>query len=291
MSDCTLTGLTGGNYCQAGNPMGVSTGIYFAKSTQKFAAADFLSKAKWAEAIKKEEVFPIRGVNMFKGLEDGSVEVNYFEWGNKTRTVSQQKIPRFTVTLDLNECQKKQINKFRGFRGRIYMEFGNYILGTSDDAGLNIKGAKLTLVNVESGGFTLTDGSKVGTKLVFDLENDSDFHEKGFAFEQGWDTNSLDGLTEMDITVVGTPTATEIKLKVGATCYGKFIHFGGLVAADFTVTGGGSITSVSEANGVYTFVTVGLANDSIIDLVAPSAISEPDYFIKSSGGLVVSGIA
>ena len=270
--------------------MGVATGIYFAKSSQKFAAADFLLKTKWAEAIKKEEVFPIRGVNMFKGLEDGSVEVNYFEWGNKTRSVSQQKIPRFTAILDLNECQKKQINKFRGFRGRIYMEFGNYILGTSDDAGLTIKGAKLTLVNVESGDFTLTDGSKVGTKLVFDLENDSEFHEKGFAFEQEWDTNSLDGLTEMDITAVGTPTATEIKLKVGATCYGKFVHFGGLIADDFTITGGGSITSVSEANEVYTFVTSGLTNDSIIDLVAPSAISESDYFIKSSGGLVVSGI-
>ena len=47
MSDCTLTGLTGGNYCQAGNPMGVATGIYFAKSTQKFAAADFLLKTKF----------------------------------------------------------------------------------------------------------------------------------------------------------------------------------------------------------------------------------------------------
>lgn len=286
---CTNTGLTGGRFCTTGNPMGVPTGIYPAKDSQSFTAAEFLLKTAFAEAIKKEQIFPIHG-DMFKGFEDNSAETRMHEWPNQTRSVMQQKVPRFTVILDLNECQKRQLAAFRGFKGRIYFEYGNFIRGMSDDAKTTIKGALISMMNIESGDFNTADGTKGNIKLIFDLADESDFFTKEHAIEMDWDTRTLDGLTEVDLVQVGTPTATGLKIQVGAVCYGKLLPIGGLIADDFTITGGGSITSVTEANGEYTFVTVGIANDSVIDLVAPSAISESDYFIKSSGGLVVSGI-
>lgn len=287
---CTNTGLTGGKFCTVGNPMGVPTGIWIAKDSFSTTAANFLLKSTWTAAVKAENIFPING-NLFKAFEDQSVATKYHDWGNQTRSAMQQKVGRFTVLVDANECQKKQLIKFRGYLGRVFIEYGNWMRGTTPDSGVNVKGARLSMINVEVGDFNTSDGKKGNVAIIFDTLTEKDFAEYDYSRDMAWDVIDIDGLTEVDLKQVGAATATSVVVSVSADCYGNSFPIEGLVKADFVISGTGSITSVTSVNGVYMFVTSGATNSTIIDLVAPAAISVADFYIKSGGAVTISGIA
>ena len=91
------------------------------------------------------------------------------------------------------------------------LNMGTSFRGMSDDAKTTIKGALISMMNIESGDFNTADGTKGNIKLIFDLADESDFFTKEHAIEMDWDTRTIDGLTEVDLVQVGTPTATGIK--------------------------------------------------------------------------------
>ena len=288
---CTNYGLTGGKFCSKGNPMGIPTGIYFTTPGTTINAADFLLEATYQAAIKNETIYPINGADLFKGMEEASAETRYHEFPNQSRSTMQQKVVRLVVVLDPNECQKKEILKFRNFNGRIFIEYGNWIRGTSTDAGATVKGARLAMVNVESGMFNLSDGTKGTMRMVIDLLTEKDFDDYDYAREMAWDVLNLDGLTEVDLEQTGAASATGITIKVSGKCYGQDYPIEGLTVDDFVITGTGALTSASENTpGEYTFVGTTIANDDTINLVSAATISDDDLFIKSSGAATISGI-
>lgn len=291
---CENTGLTGGKFCTTGNPEGTPTGIMFGKETFEMTAADFLLESTLVAAVKAENVFPINGKNLFKGFENNNAESLIHEFGNRSRSFMEQKVLRFTAILDPNEAQEKQLKKFHNSNPEVYIFYDTIIRGRTPDSGTTIKGLRTTKVFVETGDFNLSDGTKGTMRIMVDLLTEKDKSEYGYSREVAWDLFTLDGLTEVDLETVGTPTATEIVIDVYAESNGKQKPIAGLETADFAITGTGTITSATESTtipGRYMFVTVGLINTDSIDLVAPASISVADYFIKSSGALVVTGIA
>lgn len=288
---CPNIGLTGGKYCNSGNPMGIPTGIWPSKAGS-FAAADFIDQDKMIAKVKGEKLFPIRG-NMFKGLEDISDDPTYHTYLNKTQDQTDPGIVRLAVHLDLNECQKKQILKFNKFNGQIFIEYGAWLRGSTPDNGVNVRGMRVRNITVEKAKSNTSDGAKGTHRMVIEALTYMDFEQYDYAREMPFDLNEIDGLTEVDLTTVGTPTATAITLDVASNCYGENFGISGLVAADFVASTGVTITSVTESTtvqGRYAFVVTGLANDATIDLVAPASISAEELYIKSSGPVVVAGI-
>jgi len=288
---CDNTGLTGGKYCTSGNPEGVPTGIAFAKTSFEMTATSFLLEATLTAAVKAENFFPINGKNLFKGFENNNAESLIHEFGNRSRSFMDQKVLRFIVILDPNEEQEKQLKKFHNSNHEVYLFYDTIIRGRTPDSGVTIKGLRTTGIYVETGDFNMPDGTKGTMRIMVDLLTEKDKSEYGYSREIAWDLFTLDGLTEVDLEQVGTPTATEIVIDVYSESNGNQTAIEGLVAADFAIVGTGTISSVTEVSGRYTLVTVGLINGDTIDLVAPASISVADYFIKSSGVLTVAGIA
>lgn len=294
---CNNTGLTGGKYCTQGNPEGVPTGIAFGKDSFSMTAEEFLLEDTLKNAVKAENFYPIMGSRkLFAGFENNNAESLIHEFGARSRSYMGQKILRFNVLCNPNEEQEKQLKKFHNSTHEVYLMYGNILRGRTPDSGEIIRGLRTTGIYVETGDFNLPDGTKGTMKIMVDIMTEKDKSEYGYSREVAWDLDTLDGLTEVDLEQVGTPTATEIVIDVYAESNGSQKPIEGLETADFAPGTGstGTITSVTESatvRGRYTFVTVGLANDDTIDLVAPASISASDYFIKSSGELVVSGIA
>lgn len=290
---CSVGGLTGGKYCTAGNPEGVPTGIWFSPDDFSMDATSFLLKATFEAAVKAGNLSPIHG-NLYKGWENANAETKFHEFANQSRSFMDSKKLRFSIVVDANECQEKQLHKFTGYTGRVFVEYGNMIRGMSQDADETIKGLRTSMVYVETGDFNMSDGTKGTVKINIDLLTETDKSKHGYTREMEWDTIDIDGLTEVDLLTVGTTTATELILDIASNCYGTTFGMSGLVLADFTITGTGTITSITESetvSGRYLLVTVGLANSDLINLVDAPSISVTDYFIQSGGALVVSGIA
>lgn len=289
---CTNTGLTGGRFCTPGNPEGTPTGIAFAKDTFEMTEESFLLEATLNAAVKSENFFPINGKGLFKGFEINNAESLLHEFGNRTRSFMEQKVLRFVAVLDPNEAQEKQLKKFHNSTHEVYIFYDTIVRGRTPDSGTTIKGLRTTGIYVETGDFNLSDGTKGTMRISVDLLTEKDKSEYGYSREVAWDLFELDGLTEVDLETVGTPTALEIVVDVFAESNGNKKPIAGLIDDDFAIVGTGTITTVAEGiDGRYTFVTVGLANDDTIDLVSPATISVDDYFIKSAGALTVSGIA
>lgn len=284
MSCNTSTGNPGLKYCTNGNILNDPIGIIFANDSQSFTGANFELETPWQSAIKARSVFPIMNIIDFV---DNSTEPVYEDYPGGKRKLIRQGEYRFDVVLEVNECVKKELFNFTNFRGRVYFAYqgdsNGVIRGTSTDAGDTIKGARINQMTVLKETLPTKDASgKI--MLQIDLENYKDLNQYDHAREMAWDIASLDSLTEVDLAQVGTASATAITISVLATCYGVGNPISGLAQADFTITGTGTISDMSEDTaGNYTFVTVGLISGDTINLVTPPNISVSDLFILSSG--------
>jgi hypothetical protein len=293
---CNNTGLTGGKFCTTGNPEGVPTGFALAKDSFEMTAEDFLLKATLDTAVKAENFFPINGKKLFKGMENNNAEALIHEFGNRTRSFMDQKVLRVNFLLDPNEEQEKQLKKFHKANGlELYLFYGSIIRGRTPDSGTTVKGLRTTGVYVQTGDFNMPDGTK-GTMMVsVDLMTEKDKSEYAYSREVVWDLFTLDGLTEVDLEQVSA-TASELIFNVYSESNGNQLPIPGLLAADFAMGAGstGTLSEVAESAtipGQYTATTALMIDGDTINLVAPASISVAEYFIKSSGALIVAGIA
>lgn len=288
---CSTTGYTGQNFCNRNSRFGKPTGIIFARSSHTETAADFLLEATWIEEVQAQNVFPLHNM---KNFEDNSTEAQYHEYADGSRKLMEQGDYRISAYFDVNECIKKQLINFRGFQEGIYLVYGDVIRGRSIDSGENIVPIRCDFVNVNKATMPAMDGTPEMIKIDIDLYDFRDVNDYDYSREMDWDVKDVDGLTDVSLTVNGTPTATEIVIDVSADCGGDSKEISGLgtESADWEIDGDGTVSSVSESTtvrGRYTLVTTGLANDDVITLADPSSRSD-DVLVISSTGLTVSGI-
>lgn len=283
---CSTTGYTGQNYCDKNSRFGKPTGIMFAIDGHTNTAADFLLQASWEDDVQAQQVFPLHNM---KSFEDISTEPTYHDYDDGSRKLMEQGDYRFVAHFDLNECTKKQVLNFRGFQEGIYLIYGDVVRGRTTDAGTNIVPIRLADVNVEKGSLpTMSEREMV--KVVIDLYSDKDLNEYDYSREMSWDVADVDGLTEVNLAVSGTPTASEVIVDVTADCGGNSKQISGLGTeiTDWTI-GTGTISGVAESTtvrGRYTITGSGMAGD--VDLAAPSVRS--DVVMVISSGAIATGI-
>lgn len=286
MSCTNLTGNPGNLYCRDGSIFLKPSGIILANKSFTQTAANFLLQANWISGIQAETVFPVMEM---KNFEENSTEPTYHEYANEDRKLTSQGKYRFTAYFDMTECQKKEMMNFRGFSDLIYFVYSNNVIrGRSIDGGVNIVGMRLLEFNVRKVTFPLMDGTPEMLAIDFSLKDEQDANAFDYARQMAWDVTELDSLTEVTLAQVGAATATAATISVYSQCYGDNYPITGLVAADFAITGTGTISTVTDnADGTYSFVTVGAVSGDTINLVAPGSITS-DLLIKSKGAVTLT---
>lgn len=286
MSCTNLTGNPGNLYCRDGSIFLKPSGIILANKSFTQTADNFLLQANWISGIQAETVFPVMEM---KNFEENSTEPTYHEYANEDRKLTSQGKYRFTAYFDMTECQKKEMMNFRGFSDLIYFVYSNNVIrGRSIDGGVNIVGMRLLEFNVRKVTFPLMDGTPEMLAIDFSLKDEQDANAFDYARQMAWDVTELDSLTEVALAQVGAATATAATISVYSQCYGDNYPITGLVAADFAITGTGTISTVTDnADGTYSFVTVGAVSGDTINLVAPGSITA-DLLIKSKGAVTLT---
>ena len=285
MACSNTTGNPGLQYCTTDNILVDPIGIILATDTLSFTADDFLLQTKMDDAVNARTAFPIMGL---KDFVDNSTDTVYHDYNDETRKFIRQGKYRFQVMFEVNECTKKELQNFQGFNGRVFFVYeGNdkgVIRGSSSDAGVTIKGARLSGLVVVKETMPAKDGTPGMVTIDIDLKTFKDLNAFDYARPVDYDVWELDSLTEVNLLQVGTATDTNIVISVNSTCYGTDYPITGLAIADFVHAGGiGSIDSlVDNSDGTYTITCTDLADADTINLVAPVSLSD-DQKVLSSG--------
>ena len=291
---CFSAGNTGRQYCTKDSKLGDPIGIILALdgSENEFNAANFLLEATYNTAINARTLFPIIPIEDFV---DNSEEAVYFTYPSGNRKLVSKGKYMFSFGFNVNECIKKEFFDFDGFSQKIFLLYNdNIVRGRTTDSGVTIKGIRVKRMNVNKEK-QHAFGETPMIYLDVDLEDYKDINQYDYAMEMAWEVSELDGLTEVDLSIVGTPSATSLVVGVNATCYGESKPITGLAFIDFNISGTGTLGVVGgfadNGDGTYTFVTVGLVNGDFVNLDAPSTFADTDLFVISSGALTVAGIA
>lgn len=178
---------------------------------------------------------------------------------------------RFHIAADL--CLHRAMFSHRATQGRYFIgDIEGDMYGTTDEDG-NFYGFNISLLNTEK--LNISDGSVATTSPIYVVLSDNkELDRDGGSLAVGQVINTTARLTDVTLTVVGTPSATSLVVSVAVTCDGTPVN--GLVLADFVKTGTGTLDSVTEVDGTYTFVATGMG-DGTIDLDVPEDLSVKGY--------------
>jgi len=276
MATCTSVSPNVGTFYGLKNSgLGSPIGIILTKKGYTMTAANFALYAQHVVGVKARSEFPIK----IKEFIDNSTDPTYVDYDDETRELTRQGKYRFTVSALVNPCLKKELMKFRGYDGLVWLVYdNNVVLGTSDDSGVNVRALTLSMINVQKLKLPTSDGtSKILVSIDLDLDDESELSLRSYQAEMAWNVRTLDGLTPVTIDQFGTATATSIVVDVFSDCDGGCeLPITNLVTADFAISGAGSLTSATESgtiDGRYTLVTVGATDSTVISLVDPTLVS------------------
>lgn len=169
--------------------------------------------------------------------------------------------------------------------GVLFIDQQGRIHGLDDGEG-NLKAVKLQQFVVEKP--TLNDGSGAAYKSRVTMIFVGTEFEKSPAVVSGLDFNPLDfeGLVNVDLEVVGTPTSTEIQVQINATFAGEPVNFESSDFELFTTAGASqSIDTVTAEDGLHTLTGTAFETGTL-NLVKPSALTTTGY--ESTGAVDVT---
>ena len=197
---------------------------------------------------------------------------------------------RFRFSISENLCLHKAMYTHKRKNGRVFLKDQNgYLIGTLLANG-DFAGFKIQLLNPE--GFAFNDGS-VSTKspVVVALANSIELNKNGYMFDASSFIGELESIVDVELEIVGTPSATTIVVDVATVCDGTPVS--GLVVGDFNLTddddgASHAISSAVESTttpGRYTLTGVAF-EDSTLNLDAPDTLSIQSY--ESIGAVAVT---
>lgn len=229
----------------------------------------------------------------FSSFEDQSEEAIYVQTPLGSRKVRDGQYRfRFGVSKDL--CTHKAMFSHSSFgEGRvIIVDFNNRLLVTKASNG-NYRGLSMDLLNAEK--LRMGDGSNITESPIYLSLNDNlELDQSGELLDAGTVITELEPLTDVELKLTATATATTLVVSVKNVCDGEGVA--GLVLADFIIRNAAGVvvapTTVVDAasNGVYTITrtpnfvagayTVTLRDSSTLSLsayevLAPLAVTIP----------------
>ena len=194
---------------------------------------------------------------------------------------------RWRISFKENLELHKAMYSHSGKSGRAFViDHEGKIIGTSDDAGVTLKGFQLDELNVAK--LKLNDGS-VSTKSIVTLylTDNKELDEKGFMVEGSSFLSGLASLLDVVLTI-STPAATATNVFFSVKSRLDNVPISGLVLADIDddITGSPStLTETPAGSGIYDLAGTSFATGTI-NLVAAAALGIQAY--ESTGALDVT---
>lgn len=262
------------------------------------ALADIGTKATWQDLLKNPKstrgyLFP-----QMKQIENVSQDPTYAETQLATSLQFQGR-HRFRFSFEDGIYNHRQMATHRLAVDRLILVDNNdRVYLTSSDGGANFTGFTVDLFNPEKMMFNnQTDPTR--SPIYVSLENYKELDDRGYMFAMPF-VNDLFALTDVSLRVEGTPTSSEIIVKVyyteteDANTPDDEVPILGLAQADFTLVDGSGADQSSAISGItdngdgtYTIAGTGFVTGEI-DLVAPASISVTTYAIESTGAATVT---
>lgn len=237
----------------------------------KILAANLENATTWQDALLAEGNNRIYMWPPFVGFENASEAAVYEDTPLAMLKVRDGKYAfRFFVSENL--CLHKAMYSHNGKARVFFIDTEGQIIGTKDSNG-DLRGFTASLINTEK--LVLSDGSvSTKTPVFVVLANSKELDKSGALVDGSEFIDTLERIVDVDVTVVGTPSSTEIVVDVKVSCDGTPVT--GLVTADFllleadgdehTIT---SATESSDTPGRYTLVGTGFVDGTIT--LAPAA--------------------
>jgi len=213
---------------------------------------------------------------------DESVLADLFVFNGKSK---------FNAMFNVALCVHKAMFSHNGGNQRvIIIDTANQLNGTTNSSG-DFLGFQISLLNVEK--LKRSDGQTATKSTVRTVLKDSnELDQHGVLLDGGDFLSDLASkrLTDVELTVVGTPTTSSIKFTLKTVCDKETVS--GFVAGDFSLTKASDGTSVAvatlsydTATGVYNAQSSAAFVDGTFNLKAPSVISLDSY--ESTGPLTI----
>ncbi len=274
------TGIS--NFCA---DMGAIAGYILTPPDFSLAEADARELVNWETALsadRGERIYPFPQVlAMTDNSEDTVFEEmalgNLFVRDGKYNLQFMHESSRYKNAVLRSHSLQKVGVLFIDLQGRIH--------GIATDAG-EIKAVNLQQFVVEKP--TLNNGSDAAYKSRVTMIFVGEEFEKNPAVVAGLTFSPLDleGLTDVELEIVGTPTATEIQVQINSAYTGDPVNF---ELADFKLldaTGTAqTIDSVTSEDGLHTLVGTAFVTGTL-DLVKPSELTTTGY--ESTGAVDVT---
>lgn len=280
--DCTV------NISETGKPAcGLDVGrvvghILCAQGTE-FATGDLAKLlANWTTLIQANTAYPIplSWKQEYAQNEDQEVTGS----GGKTKVlyslVGKDKfyIPYDILTNDY-VANLKSLNN-RGNWGVFDVTENGYIGGKSSD-GTKFQAIDANVRFLSRNKASDEDGGDMPYTVQYDSVDDKDLYGQHIKPTDFNPKTDLDGLLDVDLAIVGNPTASTLVVTAKTALNG--IPVSDLVLGDFLFTTSGTPDSVAESpDGTYTFTDTDLSSGSI-SLQIPASMTAKGY--KSSGAV------
>lgn len=256
--------------------------------------ANLALEATWTAGIKAGSVMPLVGLDDY---EDQSSEDTIYESAlgrrkllkrGKTRYMFQFDVPLAVHRTLMTDFNNADLRMFIVRNGRLCFY---------NDGGTG-KGFSTSMLNIGRMREVPSDGSTPGfTPIYIDLGDYREWDMYGEFLEPSWNVNGLEPLIDVNLEIVGSPTTSEIKVRVyaadGYDADGavKKVAIKGIVEADWSSTAGAWTASsgyTDNADGTYTFASAAAFETGTINLKAPSSMVSTGLLIKSLGAATVT---
>ena len=260
----------------------ILTSSTFTHATQSLAETE----SEWQDGIDEENIFVLPYIYE---NEDMSVEavMQEFAGGDSLKVSEGTYAEKCKLHISVADMIKLQSYKNKTWRMFIVDDRGN-ILGTTPDGAI-FKGFELTTFDVDKMNLTAGDVKRM-VPIYYKMRNITEWSENAAVIKprklsaDDWDPRDLDGLTDVEITVV---SAIATKVVVRATAYLKGVAIVGFTAVtDWILATGQTITGVTDnGDGTYDLAGTGLVTGTIT-LGEPEDLTLDGY--KSIGTAVVT---
>lgn len=247
----------------------VKNGVNFA------TIAEAQEETAWDTLIQNGDMFPFPLLFAVDNADEDSVIETSGVTGLDHKVREGKSKNTYSIITDL--CTHRRLRSFDQFSGGYYaVDDNGNVLGTTND-GVTFDPITIGTMNVNK--MTAGDGT-VGRKTpVYIVDADpTEFNNRGASIKVDWNILGKNGLLPITLSIVGTPTSTEIIVDAVTSCSGSPVS--GLEAiSDWVLATAQTISAATESAtvlGRYTLSGTGLVSGAL-DLAAPSVLGVAGY--------------
>lgn len=255
---------------------GLLRGIITTPYNFKFTLAEAIDSVNWQNALLNAKSSRIYLFPWFVGYEDIMSPAVYQETVLAYLAVRDGNY-RWKFDIKENLCIHQAMYSHRSNHDRVWLiDDLDQIMGTVNAAKTHVMGFSQQLLHTEKMKFS--NGTESTTSpIVVALRNNKEFDKSGVIIEAPF-VNELLRIVDVELTIVGSPSATTIVVDAKIKCTGQPLN--GLALADFVLktTAGVTqvITSFTEVDGRYTLTDTDFVTGTLT-LKPPSTLSIQAY--------------